>query len=189
MKKVIIVHGWGGDSKSGWIPWLRSELEVQGFQVIAPEMPDTNNPKIKEWVAHLRKTVGKIDENTYFVGHSIGCQTIMRYLEKTSGEKIGGMILIAPWIHLKSLESEEDEKIAKPWVETRIDFKKVKAAANRILAVFSDNDPFVPLSDKDIFEKELRAETFVEKGKGHLEGEEASGELPIALTCVLEAAW
>ena len=32
------------------------------------------------------------DENTYFVGHSIGCQAIMRYLESVDVKKIGGVL-------------------------------------------------------------------------------------------------
>ena len=62
-------------------------------------MPDTANPKIKEWVSELEKQVSELDENTYFVGHSIGCQTIMRYLENKETRKIGGILFATPWLN------------------------------------------------------------------------------------------
>ena len=41
-----------------------------------------SNPRIQKWVSKLAQTVGDADKQTYFVGHSMGCQTIVRYLEK-----------------------------------------------------------------------------------------------------------
>src|SRR3989338_3050206 len=82
MKRIFIIHGWDFNPKMNWYPWLKKKLEKEGFKVIVPEMPNTSKPKINEWVSHLKKVIGKLDENTYFVGHSMGNQTIMRYLEK-----------------------------------------------------------------------------------------------------------
>jgi len=39
-------------------------------------MPEPADPEIEAWVSHHSKIVGDIDENTYFAGHSIGCQTV-----------------------------------------------------------------------------------------------------------------
>ncbi len=49
--------------------------------VQVPAMPNTAEPKIETWVPFLEKLVGKPDKDTYLVGHSIGCQTILRYLD------------------------------------------------------------------------------------------------------------
>ena len=37
-------------------------------------MPNTANPKIEEWVDYLNSKVDLLNEETYFIGHSIGCQ-------------------------------------------------------------------------------------------------------------------
>jgi len=50
MKRVIIVHGWYGYPHEGWFPWLKKVLEDKGYSVEVPEMPDTDHPKIDEWV-------------------------------------------------------------------------------------------------------------------------------------------
>ena len=73
MKKAYMIHGWDGTSEENWFPWLRRELESKGFEVIAPQMPDADLPRIKKWVSALKSIVKDPDENTYFVGHSMGC--------------------------------------------------------------------------------------------------------------------
>ena len=91
-KRVFIIHGWEGNANSkDWIPWLSRKLKSRGFKVNAPNMPNTNEPKIRSWVRYLEKRVGKPDSETYFVGHSLGCQAILRYLETLpDGVKVGG---------------------------------------------------------------------------------------------------
>ena len=79
MKKVYLIHGWGGGPESeGWFGWLKQECEKKGIKVIAPEMPNTDEPMIEEWVDKLKRIV-KINKETYFVGGSIGCQEVLRY--------------------------------------------------------------------------------------------------------------
>ena len=187
-KRVFIIHGWGGNPEEGWLPWIKNELEKKGFFVEIPTMPNTDEPTIKEWVPHLQNSVGKSDKNTYFIGHSIGCQTIMRYFETlTDGEHTGGAIFVAGWFHLIN-QTDEEKEIAKPWLETPIYFEKIKKHAESFKAIFSDNDPFVPIEDAALFEKNLSAKIIVEHDKGHFSGSDEIKELPSALTAILEIA-
>ena len=41
----------------------------------------------------------------------------------------------------------------------------------QFVAIFSDNDPFVPLSEEKLFKSELGAQIIVLHGKGHLQQE------------------
>src|SRR3989338_2565565 len=168
-KRVFIINGWWDDSNSGWIPWLKKELEPRGFEVITPDMPNTERPEISAWVDCLTNAVGETDGNTYFVGHSIACQTIMRYLENLPDSgKVGGCVFVAPWFNLIEENLDDEEKtIARPWLDTLIDTGKVKNHCDNFAAIFSDNDDFVPLSDKELFERKLDARTWVEHGKGN----------------------
>lgn len=188
MKKAFIIHGWEGHPGEGWFPWLKKELERNGFLVEVPSMPNSDRPTITAWVSHLRKVVGKLDQDTYFVGHSIGCQAIMRYLETLPYDaKIGGCVFVAGWIHLteQSFEKEGDREIMKPWLETPISFEDVKKKARKIVAIFSDNDPFVPLTDIPLFEEKLGVGIIMEYEKGHLGGAEKFFELASVLDAVL----
>ena len=187
MPRVFIVHGWGGNPNEPMLFHLRKELESRGVLVFAPAMPHSNAPKIIPWVQALRDAVKTPDAQTFFVGHSIGCQTILRYLETLSSKtKVGGIVLIAPWMHLDENtlkeEGEESARIAAPWMETPLDFEKVKARlSHRAFCQFSDNDPYVPLSDVALFKQKLGAETLVEKGKGHFSPSDHYNENPVAL--------
>lgn len=176
MRRVYIVHGWGADSNSDWIPWLKKELQNTSFEVLAPDMPDSENPKIKSWVKKLQDVLSNIDENDILIGHSIGCQAIMRFLEQ-AGKKVSTIIFISPWLTLQNLEDEE-WPIANPWIEMPINFEKVKNSGAKIIAIFSDNDPVVPVENEKMFKDNLNAQTRVYHNKGHFNADGGITEIP-----------
>lgn len=185
-RRVFIVHGWDGHPEEGWFPWLKRELEEKGFEVFVPAMPEPAKPTIESWVARLSELVGDVDENTFFVGHSIGCQTILRYMERLPADvKVGGAICVAGWFTLMSLKTDEEREIAREWLETPIDFEKVKRHSSHFFAVFSDDDPDVPRENQALFEQCLGAETALEHGRGHFSGGDGVKELPIVLARLL----
>jgi hypothetical protein len=180
-KRAFIIHGWSMSPDDGWYPWLGRELKRDDFEVIIPKMPDTDNPKIEAWTNYMREKVGQCNENTFFVGHSIGCQAIMRYLEKLpEKEKAGGVVFVAPWLILSNIEGQEERMTSSPWLNTPIDFEKVKSHAKKIICIFSDNDPYVPAENWEMFSKNLGAETITEKGQGHFTDDDGITELPAA---------
>ncbi len=166
MKRVIIVHRWAGSPSDDWYPWLKKELESRGFSVVVPQMPDTDKPHIDKWIDHLRKIVGKLDENTYFVGHSVGCQAIIRYLETVPG-KVGGIVLVAGWLGLRNLETEEEKEIAYSWENEPINFERTKEKTKKIVAIFSDDDPWVPVKDAELFKNKLGAKIIIRHKMQH----------------------
>jgi len=184
-KRVFIVHGWEETPQEGWFPWLKNELQNKGFKVKVPAMPDTAEPKIEKWIPHLIKQVGRPDKDTYLIGHSMGCQTILRYLEDLSKEiKIGGFVLVAGFTKLNNLTDEEYETV-RPWLTTRINLDKVRAHTKNITTIFSSNDTWVPLSDAKVFEKKLEAKVIIMKNKGHISGDDGIKKLPIVLKEIL----
>lgn len=179
MKNLILIHRWDGNSKSDWYPNLKKELESKGFYVQAPDMPNSDKPQIDEWVSHLRSIVPNPDKNSYFIGHSIGCQTILRYLQELPSKlKVNNIVFVAPWFHLQNLYGPESEKIAKPWLETPIDFDSINQHITKITCIFSDNDTWVPISDKEIFRKLLGAKIIVEHNRGHFTQDDGIIEFP-----------
>jgi|SRR3989338_1141079 len=189
MKRVFIIHGWNGSPEGCWIPWLKRELEKRGFEVTAPEMPNPSEPRIETWVSFLSRIVGQPNAETYFVGHSMGCQTIARYLEVLpEGMKIGGAIFVGGFFKkLTGLENSEEE-VRKHWLETPLDLKKVKSHLPKSIAIFSDDDPFVPLENQDNFHNQLGSEIIIEHQKGHFDDEAGITELPVVLEKILEMA-
>lgn len=187
-KRIFIIHGWGNTPESDWYPWLKTELKRRGFAVQIPAMPDTNQPEIDAWVSHLSDVVGTPDEETSVVGHSIGCQAILRYLERLPKQmRISGAVFVAGWFTLSGLD-EEEEAIARPWLKTPLDCQKIRQHVANITAIFSDDDPYVPPENQRLFEERLGAAMRVEKGKGHFAVEDGVSVLPVALDAVLAMA-
>ncbi len=192
MKRVYIVHGWEGSPEEPMHKWLKKQLEEKDFKVFALKMPDPSLPRRDKWIDYLNKTIKNSDENTYFIGHSLGCQTILRWLEQLPDKnKIGGVILIAPWLDLdkKTIEEEEWSKaefeIAKAWFEP-INFSKCLKYCKKFVCIFSDNDPYIPLSKTKIFKDKLNAEIIIEKNKGHFDISSGIKDNPVALKKMLE---
>ncbi|MDD5193029.1 MAG: alpha/beta fold hydrolase [Candidatus Nanoarchaeia archaeon] len=167
--KVYLVHGWGGSSKSeGWFDWLKKELSTNNIDFKFFDMPNTNYPKINEWVEFLQKNIKDIDNETYLIGHSIGCQTIMRYLEDLPENlRFRGVIFVAGWFNLINLETEKEKEIAKPWLETLLNHNRIKKHCNNFLSIFSDNDEWVPLSDSELFKDRLNSKIIIKHNEGH----------------------
>jgi len=168
-----MIHGWGGtDSSEGWFGWLKEKSKEKGFEVISFNMPNTDEPVIEEWIGFLKENVKELNNETYFIGHSVGCQAVLRYLETLDVDvKVGGCIFVAPWMELdkNTIEEEGEEvvEIAKPWMETPINFEKVKEHTNNFLCILSDNDPYVPLLNKEFFEEKLEAKTIIKNNEEH----------------------
>lgn len=187
-QRIFIVHQWSSSPEDDWYPWLKKELENKGYEVVVPEMPEADEPEIEKWVPALVEVIGEIEQTDILIGHSIGCQTILRFLETLSeNQKVAKVIMVAPWMILADvvMEDEEDQAIAKPWIETPIDFEKVKTKANKFIAIFSDNDLFVSLDDnRKIFEQKLGAKILIESSKGHFTEDDGITELPIVLNLI-----
>lgn len=169
IKKAYIIHGWASDSNMPWIKWLEGELKKKKVEVHAFDMPDKYTPTIEKWVDYLRQNVKDVDEHTYFIGHSVGCQTILRFLEKEHKHiKVGGCIFVAPWLDLIGLDSDE-LKIAHPWIHNKIEFERVLDHTGNIVCIFSTNDKYVSEAEWEKFEKDLGAKIIIKRDFDHFE--------------------
>jgi uncharacterized protein len=181
MKRAIIAHQGGGSPTSDWCPWLKKKLEGAGWTVIVPAFPDTDHPNIAAWTQALDGVIGLPDQNTILIGHSVGCQTILRYSSRLPPTmRCGGAFLVTPWVHLlpAAMPDEETTAAAKPWLETPLEWTSAKNIFPKIVACFSDDDPYVGPADSQLF-KDMLGATIVELGKmGHVTGEEGHTEVP-----------
>ncbi|UCD07446.1 MAG: serine hydrolase family protein [Candidatus Aenigmatarchaeota archaeon] len=180
-KRAFLIHGWEGYPEESWRPWLRDMLKEKGFTVINPAMPDTDHPKMNEWLEFLIKTVSNPNKDCYFVGHSLGCITILRYLETLEeGQEIGGAVLVAGFCD--NLGYEE----INSFFEKPIDWDKINSHCKKFIAINSDNDPYVPLKHADIFKEKLGAEVLIKHNMKHFSVDDGINELAVALEAVLK---
>ncbi|MBI2632715.1 alpha/beta hydrolase [Candidatus Pacearchaeota archaeon] len=178
-KRVFIVHGWGGNPEELIHKLLKERFSKLGYEVIIPSMPDTDEPKIEKWIKFLSEKVEKPNKETNFIGHSIGCQAIIRYLETLQeGTKVGRCIFIAGWFNLENLENDEEERIAKPWIEKPINFIKIRNMPKEILVYISSNEYYGYIEENSkMFKEKLGANVIIEKDIGHFTDDEGVKKL------------
>lgn len=190
MPKVFIVPSRGAHPDDHWYPWVAARLEERGCTVRVLEMPNPDVPKKSEWLGALQSAIPAVDEETYLIGHSVGCQAILRYLDLLPpGQRCAGITFVAGWIAVPNWEgrSEAQRAILDDWLNPPIELRRIAGRASRFTAVFSDDDEFVPRDNWAIAEQELAAHVVVKHGADHFEGQGAL-ELPEVVDAVLGTA-
>ncbi len=177
MRKAIIVHCWEGYPEYCWYPHTKKSLEQLGFKVLVPQFPDTKEPKLQKWLPFLHDKITEPNNELFLIGHSVGCVTILKYLESLPERtKVGGVILVAGFT--KNIGYEE----LKSFFKTDLDFKKIKSHCDNFVAIHSTNDKYVDLKFADVFKKELNAMVIIKENMGHfsgtIENENSCLELP-----------
>ncbi len=188
-KKVYIIHGREWSPDVGRLYRLRKELDQLDIQAVGLSMPHPDVPTVDDWVQTLQDQIIP-DSDTYIVAHSVGVQTALRWLQILPEEaSIGGLVSVAGWFHLHGLEDEESKLQARPWLETVLDTEKVKKHCWKVIALFSDNDPWVPLSDSEEFVKRLNAQVIIEHDMDHIHWLDPQRGYPLLKDIVLELMW
>lgn len=180
MKRVIIIHGWEGVPHDTWKPWLKKELEKRGFEVVAPQMPGGIAPKLQEWLSTIAELVGKLDTQTFFVGHSLGCIAIIRYLATLPREsKAGGCVFIA------GFSSDLGTPEIAEFYTSPAEVAKAKTHAEKFTVIYSDNDDKVPMEKSVEFKNQLDAVEIIEHNKKHINEAAGIKKLPSALKALV----
>ena len=157
--KVIFIPGnGGGRTDQEWFPWLQTELEKLGCEVISPgEYPDSIVARMSAWLPFIESF--ETDENTILVGWSSGALAAMRYAET---HKILGSILIAPCHTDLGLQSEKESGYYDaPW-----EWEKISSNQKWIIQFSSTTDPFIPIAEARFVHEKLKTE-YYELDAGH----------------------
>jgi hypothetical protein len=168
-RSLFIVPRWAGSPDTDYYAWLEAAVRDarQGItSVRALAMPNPSQPTIDAWVGVLDRTLGPAPApNTLLMGHSVGCQTVIRYLATLPpGQVIDGAILVAAW-----WDVDKPWESIVPWIETPVDLARVRAAARRFVVLLSDNDPFTADHERNrrLWEERLGAEVVLAPGARH----------------------
>jgi hypothetical protein len=180
-KRVLLIHGWGNKPEDNWYPWLKSELERQGYEVFAPSMPNSDNPEASEWINCMNETLGTPTKSDYLVGHSLGVIAILRYLEQLKpGQEIGGAVLVAGFSYDIGIKEHHS------FFTSPVNWDAVMSHCKRFIAIHSDNDKYVQLVHGDIMKEKLGAKLIIKHNMGHFSKSSGITQFPDALNAVLE---
>lgn len=139
-RRVCIVPRWGGSADDDWYPWLRRELRSV-LTVVARLEPQPSAPAIEACVASIDAACGRDPEElarTVLVGHSVGAQAVLRFLESLAPPaRVHGVLCVAGWLWI-----DEPWETIRPWIDTPMDRARVREAAGRIEVLIGDDDPY-----------------------------------------------
>ncbi|MDY7229045.1 RBBP9/YdeN family alpha/beta hydrolase [Hyalangium rubrum] len=168
-RSLFIVPRWAGRPDTDFYAWLEGKLREspQGFASVRTlDMPNPSTPTIEAWVGALAGSVGSAPaSSTVLMGHSVGCQAIIRYLATLPpGHAIDGVVLVAGW-----WDVDKPWESIVPWIETPVELARVRAAARRFVVLLSDNDPFTAdhVRNRRLWEERLGAEVTLAPGGRH----------------------
>lgn len=177
-KNVIIVHGYTASPADNWFPWLKKELELLGATVAVPAMPEPHSPDPQKWQQCLIGNNITADENTIFVGHSLGCITVLRYIAEhiPEGTKLGGYILVSGFDSSQETLPELEAHVQYP-----LDYIKLTEISDKRISVISSDDWVVsPQASKTLAES-LQTQVVIENNAGHFLDREGYTEFPALL--------
>ncbi|MBE0344504.1 serine hydrolase family protein, partial [Paenibacillus sp. 28ISP30-2] len=141
-KQVYIIHGYTASPADHWFPWLQDKLQEDGVSVAILDMPNSQAPQLHEWTQHLLSNIEVLHKDTYFVGHSLGCVSILRYLQQVSiPEQLSGLVFVSgftdPVPTLPSLDEFTTDKL---------DYEQIMDSVKMRTVIASKDDTIVPFA-------------------------------------------
>jgi hypothetical protein len=179
--RVHIVHGYTAAPSAHWFPWLGEQLAATGIEVSIHAMPDSRQPRLDAWLAHLEREIGRPGDEDILLGHSLGCITLLHYLQALPEPlTIGGLILVAGFDQTLPGLAELD-----PFVRPHYDPDKIRRIAAQRTSIASRNDGVVPYPYSVALAERLGSGLHSVANGGHFLGREGITELPLALEHIL----
>ena len=187
-ERIVIVPRWSGGPTSDWYPWIRGELARRHptLRVDALALPNYNAPVIEQCVAALEAELGSdlsALASTLLVGHSVGCQALMRYLAEQPPSRdpdaLPALVCVAGWWSV-----DEPWASIRPWIDTPIALPRLRANTAKVAVLLSDDDPFTRdwRDNQLIWEQRLDADVRLAVGGRHFNGKQEPAVLDLILS-------
>ena len=191
MKKVFIVHGFGGIPNGGWISWLMAKLAKNKIYACSLPMPEAKTPVVSKWIEEIAHTVNNSpNDEIFLVGHSLGATAVIKYLEsKNENNKIAGAIFVSGFSTPLDLENINSKyRTFDSFFIPEINFENVKNKAGKFVVIHSTNDPAVPFINAEKISSALNCELVKLNKGGHffILSEPVCYELPELLNIILK---
>jgi len=191
LKRAVLLHGTDGTPESGWLPWLKSELENRGYQVWVPELPNNHTPNYRVYNDFLLKDWDFTDN--LVVGHSSGAVSVLNLLMDERCPHIKTGVLVGAWSDSKAAGLEdgdfEDDQFKDTFPPDGFDFATIKQKADNLLFVHGDNDSLCPLDQAKWLAQQTGSDIIIIPGGGHLNGGAGWTELPQLTAALEERGW
>lgn len=165
-KRAVILHGTDATPESNWFPWLKKELEIRGYEVWVPELPNNHAPDRKVYNDFLFGQNWDFTDNI-IVGHSSGAVSALNLLADKRCPKIKLGVMVSSWSH--GVPEEMDyEQFIELFPPNGFDFETIKSKADKLAFIHGEKDPYCPLEQAQWLAKNCDAPIKVVQNGDHL---------------------
>ncbi len=172
----MIIHGTEGYPEENWFPWLKSQLESEGYQVFVPQFPSPPiiPANIEEWWKVLEEYKDIITEETIIIGHSLGGLFTLRILEKLP-HPIKLAVTIGSPVGIEPIANFDRDSA---FCGFDLDWEKIKTTSKNFIIFQSDNDPYVCLGNEEFLAEKLETDLSFVPNAGHFNATAGYTEFP-----------
>jgi len=193
MNRVYIFPRYSGTKNSDWYQQLKqlSCIPEEHIEIIPLSLPNWDKPTCTEFLSNIKEIIpeNEIDFNTYFVGHSVGCNAALLFLNdlhhKKPKLKIGGLMCVAGWWKVDNPWPQLNQ-----WTTMPLDFNGIQyICSNNIRCILSDNDPYTSdwSANKTEWEANLNANVLIVPDAKHFNGSEGFSEIKNEFTSFIKS--
>lgn len=168
MHSYLIIHGTGGSPEGNWFPWLKSELEKAGHNVICPQFPKPENHSYETWNSKFLEIRNQLQEPLTIIGHSLGAIFCLRLLEEGL-TKAKACILVCPFN--QNLGIEYYDSLNWSFIKENLNYNNISLNCSKFNLFAGSNDPYVPLLLSEEIAKSLGTTLSIIPNGGHLNEE------------------
>lgn len=192
--KFVIFHGSYGSPEGNWFPYLKTQLEQLGQEVLVPRFPidtwETVEQKgegytspiqnLTAWMETFEKDVlpwlhnGKI----CFISHSISPVFTLHILTKHNLQ-LDSAIFVAPF--LETLPEWQFNAVNQTFYKSDFDFHQLQKLVPVSYSLYGDNDPHVPINQPMTFAEKMNSSKVIIKGGQHLGASAGFTQFPLLL--------
>ena len=178
----LLLHGWQNRRPpEHWQHWLAERLLEEGAQVVYPQLPEPDAPRLEVWLEELRGHLAALaGSERVVIGHSLGTLLWLHHA-RAGGEAVDRVLLVSP----PGPEAPAPE-IAR-FFEIELNPAAVAEAAGSTEIVCSDNDPYSERGAVEAYAKPLRLRYHLLPGAAHINPDSGYGPWPGVLTWALSA--
>lgn len=179
MKRAVLLHGTDGTPNDHWFPWLKKELEENGYDVYAPTLPENHTPNRDVYEEFLKKSGWDFSDNL-LIGHSSGTTTILNLLMSDWFPKVKASVLVGTFLNEKLLNEQEwytPGQFDRLFVQ-EFNVEKIKSECPEFIFVHGDNDHACDYKDAKEFCQKLGGNFITIKNGAHLSGSSGITKIP-----------
>lgn len=176
--RFFLIHGAYGGPNENWLPWLAEKLRSYGHEVIVPQFPTPQDQILQNWMSVFSPYLDKVDQDTVFVGHSLGVAFTLSVLEKAR-IRVRACFLVAGFVG--SLNNPHFDPINQSFTNKSFNWNTIRGSAKEFYLFYSENDPYVPLQKGRELAGHLHVPLLVHKNAAHFNASAGFSTFPALL--------